>query len=107
MQDIHSKSVRVILTDKILRKYQEKRDIEIEGVKRMYRNKNECVQEKRERGKSRNNWFRNEQIKYDSVLEVPSTPGGISAKRIKTKLNYENVPIKILIQEEVGSKSNR
>ena len=49
-------------------------------------------------------WFNKGKKKYDNFLRVPSTPGGVLANRIRKKLNENEGPFKILVQEMVGNK---
>ena len=100
----YPESIRISVTENILKKYSERLERENSGVSPMYRNKTECIKDKQTKGVYKTNWFNKGKIEYDAVLKVPATPGSSLSARVRKKLDQEVPDIKILVQEKVGVK---
>ena len=99
-----AQNIRINVTEKIIQKYKDRWARDRDGIKPMYRNRAECKLDKLEKINTKYNWYSNDKKQYDGVLRVPVTPGGSLAKRIKNRLRREDLGVKILIQEQVGTK---
>ena len=100
----YAQNIRISVTEKILQKYRERCERDQNGQKPMYRNRAECKADKLEKGVGKSNWFKKGNRQYDGVLRVPSTPGSTLSKRIRDRLRREELEVKILIQEQVGTR---
>ena len=85
----HSETYRLRVTDRAIGKYSKMLENETQGVRKLYRNKHEILEERKVKkyNKTKAGWFR--ALGYNAILRVESTPGGKLTKTIRKSIEED------------------
>ena len=101
--DGHRESFRVMITQKILNKYNKRVSEDVAGTREYYRSrKNRELEKETDNKKVKTAWI--EKRGFDVMMKVDHTPRSELAQNINKRISREVPEIKVLVQEQTGSK---